>query len=180
VDQSFVPAGEGITREWAYVALSRGRQSNRLYVAARADRERAEFAATERDVGNPIDRLVTRLQSSGAQVLAIDSGRQEPHSLEAVRSGARRDLECAVREREALEASRMRWLPGGRGRLGRARGREAEAREQLGQAERVAVERRHGSRPFVTEKEQEAQMAELSARVAERALRRDRTLGRER
>ena len=74
----------------------------------------------------------------------------------------------------------MRWLPGERAKLCRARDREAEARERLGQAERLAVEQRHGSRPFMTAKEQEAQMSELSARVAERAVRRDRTLGRER
>ena len=45
VDRAFVLAGEGIDREWAYVALSRGRLANRLYVATQPDDARAEFAS---------------------------------------------------------------------------------------------------------------------------------------
>ena len=37
VDHALVLADEGINREWAYVALSRGRQSNRLYLSERHD-----------------------------------------------------------------------------------------------------------------------------------------------
>src|SRR3954471_4355992 len=37
VDHSLVLAGGGMSSEWAYVALSRGRQKNRLYVAERED-----------------------------------------------------------------------------------------------------------------------------------------------
>ncbi len=37
VDRSFVLAGQSMTSEWAYVALSRGRLANRLYVSAEAE-----------------------------------------------------------------------------------------------------------------------------------------------
>jgi hypothetical protein len=116
VDETFVLAGEEITQEWAYVALSRGRTSNRLYLAASVASDREEFAPTARDVRDPIERLRARLEASGAQVLAIDSGELEPgwgevtEAREAVRGGSR--------ERMALDAKHAR-LPG---RLDRARG----------------------------------------------------------
>ena len=47
VDRSFVLASEGVSREWAYVALSRGRLSNRLYTAAVADQARVEVRACQ-------------------------------------------------------------------------------------------------------------------------------------
>ena len=49
VDRCFVLASDGMSRGWAYVALSRGRLSNRLYVTTQPDRERAEFAPVELD-----------------------------------------------------------------------------------------------------------------------------------
>jgi ATP-dependent exoDNAse (exonuclease V) alpha subunit len=54
VDRTFVLATEGMTQEWAYVAMSRGRHSNRLYVAARGDGLRAEFAPTDCHVEGPV------------------------------------------------------------------------------------------------------------------------------
>jgi hypothetical protein len=116
-----------------------------------------------------IERLAERLQTSGAQVLAIDSGRPDRESLDVAQ--ARRDLERAARDLDRVEASRRRWLPGV---LSRARGREAELRERLGQVERLAAERCHGARPFVTHSEQDARTAELTDRIAERAAQRER------
>ncbi len=74
VDRSFVLADEGISREWGYVALSRGRESNRLYLCSQPDQARAEFAPTATEPADPIARLTARLQTSSAQVLAIDAG----------------------------------------------------------------------------------------------------------
>ena len=72
VDHALVLADEGINREWAYVALSRGRHSNRLYLSERHDDARAEFAPTDPDPPDPIPQLAASLRDSAAQVLAID------------------------------------------------------------------------------------------------------------
>ena len=93
-----VLAGQGIDREWAYVALSRGRHTNRLYVAAlQLDDGRAEFAPLARGTVDPIERLARQLQRSTAQVLAIDT---------------RRPLDADASEPERRR--RLRWLPGRR------------------------------------------------------------------
>jgi ATP-dependent exoDNAse (exonuclease V) alpha subunit len=67
-----------MSREWAYVAMSRGRLSNRLYLPERVDDERAEFAPLERHRRDPSARLAASLQRSDAQMLAIDTGRAPP------------------------------------------------------------------------------------------------------
>ena len=88
VEHAYVLAGGGIDREWAYVALSRGRHTNRLYLAAQLDDDRAEYAPLSAGETNPIERLARQLERSSAQVLAIDTGRpSEP------------------------ERRRFRWLP---------------------------------------------------------------------
>jgi conjugative relaxase-like TrwC/TraI family protein len=169
VDETFVLAGQGISQEWAYVALSRGRESNRLYVAESTTTERQEFAPTSRDTRDPIERLQTRLEASSAQVLAIDSGGVDP--LWRAAEGVRR----AAAAREALEAKRVR-LPG---QLERARETEAAARRRLADVERAGAERRHGRLPFVDRDDALHERAELARRLAERRLTRDRDLGRE-
>jgi ATP-dependent exoDNAse (exonuclease V) alpha subunit len=69
--QTFVLATDGMSREWAYVALTSGREANRLYVVGGDVDERAEFApaATRRAAGQV---LGTGLQRSEAQQLALD------------------------------------------------------------------------------------------------------------
>src|SRR4029079_19070828 len=60
--RTFVLATDQLSREWAYVALSRGVQSNRLYVLEDATPERLEYApGTERQKG-----LAARLMRSEA------------------------------------------------------------------------------------------------------------------
>ena len=87
VDRAFVLASEGMSREWAYVALSRGRLSNRLYVAAQPDDERAEFAPTSPELRDPVERLAAALRDSDAQVLAIDSRRARERGAARSRAG---------------------------------------------------------------------------------------------
>jgi hypothetical protein len=153
VDHAFVLAGEGIDREWAYVALSRGRHANRLYLAARPDDDRAEFAPLARDAADPVDRLARQLQRSTAQVLAIDSGR--PLKADASQPERRR---------------RFRWLPGRR--------HEPHAVDQR----RAYADAGHGGIPFETEAEFDQGAARSDAqcadRQAERLLQRERGIGR--
>jgi conjugative relaxase-like TrwC/TraI family protein len=72
VDRTYVLATQEAGREWLYMALSRGRHDNRLYGAAPALHERAEFAPAEkpRDAATVLELAVER---SRAQRMAIDS-----------------------------------------------------------------------------------------------------------
>ena len=73
--QTFVLATDGLSKEWAYVALSRGRDANRLYVTREA-RESAEFAPNGDGTWRPADALREGLSRSAAQELASDRRRE--------------------------------------------------------------------------------------------------------
>jgi ATP-dependent exoDNAse (exonuclease V) alpha subunit len=67
-------------REAAYVALSRGRANNRMYLVERADESEQHAAlAAEPD---PYDVLAAALRVSRAQRLAVDHGTPEPARFE--------------------------------------------------------------------------------------------------
>jgi ATP-dependent exoDNAse (exonuclease V) alpha subunit len=70
-EQTFVLADVGGTREWLYVAMSRGRQSNRLYIADE-DRARDEFAPVDPHRPDAWRRLAGALARSEAQPMALD------------------------------------------------------------------------------------------------------------
>ena len=165
VDDTYVLATDGIDREWAYVALSRGRHSNRLYLTAEADNDRAEYAPAG-PTADPMERLGSQLERSSAQVLAIDSGQP----VDTV------SLEQATLERQRLEHRRFGWLPGRRQELEAAPAHEADVR-------RARLERRHGGRPFATDAEWrerlDRQHERQLERATERVLRRERGMGRE-
>jgi hypothetical protein len=101
VDRTFVLADAAIDREWAYVALSRGRHSNQLYLPEQRDDDRAEIAPTSRPASDAIDRLAAQLNRSRAQVLAIDSGRAATTDIDAAtdRVRATEDALRAAQER---------------------------------------------------------------------------------
>jgi conjugative relaxase-like TrwC/TraI family protein len=100
--RTFVLASEGLSKEWAYVALSRGSESNRLYVT-RERRDRLEYAPADRDVPRLGDELRAGLTRSAAQTLAIDQDAE----LEA----ARAELTTArERWRELDSRRRPRWF----------------------------------------------------------------------
>jgi len=71
VDRAFVLTTEETSREWLYMALSRGRLENRLCAATPAERERAEIAPAER-VPDAARVLELAVQRSAAQRMAID------------------------------------------------------------------------------------------------------------
>jgi ATP-dependent exoDNAse (exonuclease V) alpha subunit len=70
-ERAFALADAGASREWLYVALSRGRKANRLYIAD-ADRLRDEFAPVDRHRPDAWRRLALALARTEAQVMAID------------------------------------------------------------------------------------------------------------
>jgi hypothetical protein len=183
VDRSYVLADEGIDQEWAYVALSRGRESNQLYLTAQPDQARAEFAPAAADTRDPIARLAAHLQNSGGQILAIDSGEpmRRPSNEDIVR--LERAVATVERQRRALDVRKHGWIAGVTGQRQRARTREDEARAELRQARRVVAERAHGSIPHEQERGEAARIARLDERAAERVdermARRQRGFGRE-
>lgn len=74
VDRAYVLADPGISREWAYAALTRGRRENRIYIAERAVAERAEFApeTPAELVPSARQQLARSLARSEAQPLALE------------------------------------------------------------------------------------------------------------
>ena len=170
VDHSLVLASGGIGNEWAYVALSRGRESNRLYVAEREDDARAEFAPVDHAGVGALERLRRSLESSQAQVLAIDSGRPASRESED-------ELAAATRERRALEERGRTWLPGRRRRLEAARAREEAAARVVADERRVEVERAHGV-AAVRDRAAKTQVKRRYEAMAERAT--QRVLGQQR
>ncbi len=148
VDRCFVLASEGMSREWAYVALSRGRLSNRLYVAAQPDDARAEFAPVQPERRDPVERLAAALRESDGQVLAIDSGASESSE---VRHEARAPGRATRRGSGARSSAG--GISGCRGAARSstdARERERAAGARLVEARRAEAEARHGTRRFVT------------------------------
>lgn len=77
--QTFVLATDGLSKEWAYVALSRGRDANRLYVTREA-RESAEFAPNGDGTWRPAEALRQGLSRSAAHELA--SSRRQSYGIE--------------------------------------------------------------------------------------------------
>ena len=147
VDSAFLLADTGLSKELAYTALSRGRKTNHLYLTEQPDRAQAEYAPVEPARG-PLDRLTTMLATGSAQQLA-----SELDPAAAVREAETR-LQRASRERRDIEASSVDAEDAGNGWPPRRR-REAAAAEELAQTRRSLEERRHGERPFVTERELE-------------------------
>jgi Ti-type conjugative transfer relaxase TraA len=73
VDRTFVLGSPALYREWGYVALSRGRHSNRLYVCAGDDHLDDLHHHTPAAGVDPITSLTTRLDRSRAQQPLTDT-----------------------------------------------------------------------------------------------------------
>ncbi|HEX4108121.1 MAG TPA: MobF family relaxase [Solirubrobacteraceae bacterium] len=73
VDQAFVLGSDQLYREWGYVAMSRGRHANRLYIVnAHDDRDLAVAHAEDRKPP-PLDAVTRALARSAAQTSATDA-----------------------------------------------------------------------------------------------------------
>ncbi len=79
VDHTFVLGSPELYREWGYVALSRGRHTNHLYVCATAGADDLHQHALQPDV-DPITSVTARLERSRAQ---------QPVSVDLVEQSAR-------------------------------------------------------------------------------------------
>jgi ATP-dependent exoDNAse (exonuclease V) alpha subunit len=57
VDRAFVLADPSLSQEWGYTALTRGRESNHIYLAANRAQWRDEFAPQDPEPPDPIAQL---------------------------------------------------------------------------------------------------------------------------
>ncbi|HYM81203.1 MAG TPA: AAA family ATPase [Candidatus Limnocylindria bacterium] len=130
--QTFVLATDHISREWAYSALSRGRESNRLYTVAARSEERDEYAPSDARRPAAREQLAAALERSDAHTLATDIGREqrlvaELQHVVAEHESAVRAHDTAVSVRADLERDPPHPL---RRRARRRHGRElARARD---------------------------------------------------
>jgi hypothetical protein len=159
------------------MALTRGRESNHLYLAANRAQRRDEFAPQDPDLPDPIAQLAHALSKSNAQTLAIDGSRliaavQELHQLEAARTAAERDESDAARVRRLREARASRWRPKTRRDLDHARAAEAAAAQRTSRLRKR--EQAQADRVRALQDEQIGR----STRNLQRRLERGRDLGR--
>jgi hypothetical protein len=135
-DRTFVLAGDQLTREAGYVALSRGRQSNRLYVLDSPESERDEFAPAGPSRQDPVRALVESLGRSRRQTMATVLASAEPELalLAERRSELEHERATAMQERTALEREHPAWFRAG------ARARHAAAIERAHEAADLACE----------------------------------------
>jgi hypothetical protein len=93
VTRAFVLADDATYREWAYTALSRGQEANRLYVVRRESQLPDDLTHGTELVEGPLRPMVRSLDRSAAQTMAIDSA-------------ARAEVDRL--EREAVNLTRLR------------------------------------------------------------------------
>ena len=71
-NKAFVLGDETLYREWTYVAMSRGRNDNRLYVVAGVDIEREEVGGEVATIQEPLEEVIDAVGRSRAKDLAVD------------------------------------------------------------------------------------------------------------
>jgi ATP-dependent exoDNAse (exonuclease V) alpha subunit len=71
-DHTFVIVDGTTDREWAYVAMSRGRQNNTLYLTNPQQADEQCTHLTHQGRHDPVDRLTAALERGSAQTAAID------------------------------------------------------------------------------------------------------------
>jgi hypothetical protein len=180
VDRAYILADPGLTGEWAYTAMSRGRHHNALYFAADRDDTRAEFAPRDMDERSPAERLMTALASSEASALAIDTGTPAAPDLERKIEAARDALATAQVQLRRAEGRRLAWRPSVRADIDGARQAEAGAGRQLSELHTRLAEReaRRAERPEPTLAETRRLLEAREARRAARGHERDFGIGR--
>ncbi len=127
-DRAFVLGDESLYREWGYVAMSRGREENRLYVVM-GDGARDEVGGAV-DRPYEVDQLVRSLERSRAKALAFDPNgdivEKDTKSLRAEQDALYEQLSGGPRD------------PGGK--LSQVRQEAERIREWIEQERRVAAE----------------------------------------
>jgi ATP-dependent exoDNAse (exonuclease V) alpha subunit len=77
-DRTFVVVDGNTDREWAYVAMSRGRQNNTLYLANPEPADEQCTHLNHQDSHDSLDGLIAALERSSTKIAAIDHAGQIP------------------------------------------------------------------------------------------------------
>jgi hypothetical protein len=77
-DRTFVVVDGTTDREWAYVAMSRGRQTNSLYLTKPQHQDEQCNHLTHQDCHDALERLTSGLNRGSAQIAAIDRAGPAP------------------------------------------------------------------------------------------------------
>lgn len=99
--RAYVLGDQTLYREWAYVAMSRGRDDNRLYVVAGIDHDRQDVGGEVASVTDPMEELVSAVGRSRAKSLALDTFGDPDAASNEVKDGSRlvsEEREAHVRE----------------------------------------------------------------------------------
>ena len=141
VERAFVLGRDrGRLQEWGYVALSRARESTRLYVTT--SEHTADEARVRTDDIAPLERLATALEMSAREELASLGG-DRAAGRDRPRWEQRSELAPDVRSRLREIEQRRRVLLAGR----RSSSRSVEIRRALADLDREAVAVRHIGTP---------------------------------
>ncbi len=70
--KAFVLGDQTLYREWAYVAMSRGKENNSLYVVAGIDQDRSDAGGQVQRIVDPTQELIRAVGRSRAKDLALD------------------------------------------------------------------------------------------------------------
>jgi conjugative relaxase-like TrwC/TraI family protein len=160
VDRAFVlGSGEARLQEWGYVALSRARDTTRLYVTANVAERESHFH--ELDDRDPVTRFAGGLEESTVERLAVD---QRPHDS-GPRHGVRAEIKRAAPAARATP--QLRLIEQERFALARLR-REAETK--LEEAEKRIDHSPFGRRRGSAELRREAQQLRAAIRTANQRL----------
>jgi conjugative relaxase-like TrwC/TraI family protein len=110
VDDALVLGSEALYREWGYVAMSRGRHTNRLYLVA--GQPELDDPLQREDGRDPGERVERALQRSAAQISATDAPTQATiaaMSLPQIRDRLHElDREVGVEQRRARRERALR------------------------------------------------------------------------
>jgi Ti-type conjugative transfer relaxase TraA len=71
-DSAYILGDQTLYREWTYVAMSRGRHENKLYVVAGVDHDREEVGGEVVSVSDPLSEVTSAVGRSRAKDLAVD------------------------------------------------------------------------------------------------------------
>jgi hypothetical protein len=76
-DKAYVLGDQTLYKEWAYVAMSRGRNDNRLYVVGGIDPDREDVGGEVVGIEDPLKELIAAVGRSRAKDLALDAYEHE-------------------------------------------------------------------------------------------------------
>lgn len=172
-DKAYVLGDQTLYREWTYVAMSRGRNDNRLYVVGGIDPEREELGGEVTGVTDPLKELVAAVGRSRAKDLALDS-----YELEEIRNLTSAQLRQQWEETRSIVDEMPRSVDGDaaqlkaeRERLENMLGRQNNIKSQLvDQLRAMSILERRRDRQSVRDLQGRVDDAEDGASAATAAL----------